>query len=240
MRVLPIFSNGHTVEWATMKAQCYLLYPENEADAEAAYRALLQDRNEYAEGVRQKDSAAAMATRRALNTRRRSARLCGAVLNQIIHNLENRSAIDFNKAIYIIQESASRIRTDKGKTLPSDGRRLRKSFKEYRSALLFWAAFEILPIPVQQRSIDDNEAFIAWMRVSARVEQRALELGLFEVDQDPFKEWLPWCVPRVFHTLDCFSDTSIVVKDQPHAVLPAEGAWVREHLGAYRRATLKD
>lgn len=73
-------------------------------------------------------------------------RLCGTIALQVVRNHQNTGNPDLLKAQYAVSELAHSLETNDGKTVPSDFRNLKKSFKFFKSVLHLWAAQEVMLI----------------------------------------------------------------------------------------------
>lgn len=230
MRILPIFDEHGATEMASLKAWCYLLFPEAEFEAIRAYDCLRAENLAIKNGDQPGYGEIGKAVQKALLSRMKFARLSGLVFYQMTCNAKERGQLDFNKAVFSVAEFASRTKTKGGKHLPGDESRLSQKFKEYRSALCYWAAFELLEHEDQLTALEDEGAFQKWMLTTAAIEKRAINLRLHE-DKQALSDWNPWYLPEHFHR--------VLNSGLFNVVLPEEPEVITKRIQTYRREQFK-
>lgn len=222
MRYLPIIEKGEFRPRANIWALCYLAYPENEQEALRAAECLLAE-NEAMEAGEQNDyGEIGNFVRTRLTKRMHHARIAGHVLYQMVLNKRHRGSPDFRKAVFSVSEWASVTRTGRGTEIPSSGDNLRKHFKEYFSALHFWAALDLLPYRDLLNATHETPSFYRWMMTAGAVQDAVEEYGLVD-GTEAMKSWNPWRVPEVF----------VAARDYVEVHLPDETEEIRARLDRY-------
>ncbi|SNT41919.1 hypothetical protein [Tropicimonas sediminicola] len=227
MSELPIVeADGQQVLWEHLIAYCYVAYPENEQDALRALETLVSENEAMQAGLQDGYGDIGVMINKRITSRINNARLAGLVFYQMILNSQERGSPDFRKAVFAVAEWASVTKTNFGKALPSSGDNLRKlHFPMFKSAIHYWAAFQLLPETDQIRVFSDENSFTRLMTTAAQIYKLACELGVPKQTR-AMRDWDPWLVPKVYSDMVLSGDVSVC--------LPPETDEIRSLLKGYR------
>lgn len=226
MRELPIFeADGAPALHRRIIGFCYLTNPSSEQDALRALEVLVAENEAMDAGLQSGFGAIGKLVNKHCEKQIRWHRMAGLVLLQMIHNQRERGAPDYGKARFAISEWASTARTKSGRSLPSDGVRLKQLFQAAKPAVHYWAAHEVLEHREQEIVFHDEATFTKLMIAAAAIQFEVFEHD-FQSQTDALRCWEPWLVPRQF--------AAPVASGEIKVSIPAEREEVKRLLDSYR------
>lgn len=223
-RYVPISENGKPIAFQTLGLWAMMCYAGDEASARSARDVLSSENVAMQTGKLPKYTAVGELIQKDMKKRIMRARMSGNVAIQVMQNMVNRDSADIGKAIYLVSTWGNVTKTVKGKSLPSDASALRKYFKEFRSVIHFWAAFELLQDDQQERLLRCEEVYRYFMLLSIMFEE-------FFDEHDCLPNWHPWRVPK--EVVAALEPGNYVI------TLPPETQWVRDRLSEYRSSYIR-
>lgn len=224
-RELPLFDDsGEPILFPSLAVWCVMHFPDDIASAKQSTIALSNEQISIQSGDQDKYSEVAHELGKRISGKTQIAILTGQVALQIQKNIKFRGSPDWEKAQWLVSERASTIKTNSGKPLPSDFRRLRASFLKYRDVAHLWAAFEALEERERADLIYDNAVFERFLLVASELENIFDKRGAMKNKYSG--NWNPWRVPKRF------LEQNIGVKATID--FGGEDDWVKQKLSEYK------
>ena len=137
-RIIPIVEAGQLVPEAGMLVLGYMFYPNCQRSAHQFAQILSE---ETVAKTRDPDYIPSRILTKVLDARVVSRLLlAGQLALRVCANFKREGSADFNKAAYLVSSLNAANKDGRGKSLPSDDRRLRATYSEYSASIHFWAA----------------------------------------------------------------------------------------------------
>lgn len=226
MRDLPVLeSDGRYAKWMTLIAYCYLLFPEDEQEAIRAIEVMVAEEEAMQSGLQSGYGEIGKLVSRLLAKRLQRARNSGLLFLQIILNAEKRGNPFVMRAEFAVAEFLAKVKSESGKPLAGSGNNIRKrSFPAFKSAVHYWAAFELLRASDKRNCFNEVDAFHRLMMTSAELLRRAVELDL-ESRVELLSNWDPWVMPQTY--------VELISEGRVSVIIPEEAAEISELIKDY-------
>lgn len=185
---IPILSKGLLRTEAGIMITAYMLFPNCQRSAHQFTRVLLEETTKAVTP----DYVESEVFRKLFDPNQwLRLRLCGELALRVCSNYQSSGKAEFSKAAYVVSERNHTNRTMEGKPLPTDEKRLRSTFSEYRASMHFWAAANV-------RHVDEKGEVLDPSYVIAQIQTDPTQLGNFLAKSVQFEKILQEAKPADF------------------------------------------